>query len=70
LVPDEKTYDQLERHKRDCALALGANIVKSSIYGDVNDKHWVAATKDMLAKGVGNAGMFSQFYGFRREKQA
>lgn len=41
-IEDQKTYDQIERHKRLCALALWSDRSQSSVYGDVNDKNWSA----------------------------
>lgn len=55
-VTDEAVYDRLERHKRACALALGAISVTSDAYGDINDKRWIAAAKEGLSKDAGRSG--------------
>lgn len=44
-IEDQATYDQVERHKRLCALALWSDRARSNEYGDVNDKNWHKKTK-------------------------
>lgn len=39
-IEDQSTYDQIEQHKRLCALALWSNRVQSEEYSDINDKNW------------------------------
>ena len=41
-IEEQEVYDQIERHKRLCALALWSEGVVSQDYGDINDKNWLA----------------------------